>query len=229
MSFTTRRLTCIGRTKGCSYISAWKTGANKEQPFSCFCNRPSEFAANIFASFRACHAVAFARRAGCLVGQIRVIRCLPPSPCLAGAFAKAGIPKAKPDNPPGAKEFETRMTRILTNRMNLLVEIGAIRVHASSFFASFRVFRGQTSDLLRIIHVHEFRFQIRLIRVIRGLSRRPVRSEPCAKTEASWRRRTKNQSFRKIFGNFVQNFRERVNERQTYQQKTTTRKKDISP
>jgi hypothetical protein len=38
-------------------------------------------------------------------------------------------------------------------------------------FAFFRAFRGQTSDLLRIIHVHESRFQIRLIRVIRGLSR----------------------------------------------------------
>jgi Chaperone of endosialidase len=58
------------------------------------------------------------------------------------------------------------------------------------FFASFRVFRAQTSDLLRIIHVNESRFQIRLIRVIRGLK--------------------KIQSFRKIFGNFVPNFREQI-------------------
>jgi hypothetical protein len=41
-------------------------------------------------------------------------------------------------------------------------------------FASFRVFRAQTSDLLRIIHVNESRFQIRLIRVIRGLPRRSL-------------------------------------------------------
>ena len=31
-------------------------------------------------------------------------------------------------------------------------------------FSFFRVFRGQTSELLRIIHVDESRFQIRLIR-----------------------------------------------------------------
>jgi dTDP-4-dehydrorhamnose reductase len=40
---------------------------------------------------------------------------------------------AKAGNPPGAKEFKTRITRILTNRMNPLVEIGAIRVYASTF------------------------------------------------------------------------------------------------
>jgi len=40
---------------------------------------------------------------------------------------------AKVGNPQGAKEFETRITRILTNRMNPLVEIGAIRVYASAF------------------------------------------------------------------------------------------------
>ena len=51
--------------------------------------------------------------------------------------------------------------------MNPLVEIGAIRVYASTFCV-FRVFRAQTSDLLRIIHVNKSRFQIRLIRVIRG-------------------------------------------------------------
>jgi hypothetical protein len=41
--------------------------------------------------------------------------------------------EAKAGNPPGAKEFETRITRILTNRMNPLVEIGAIRVYAAAF------------------------------------------------------------------------------------------------
>ena len=112
------------------------------------------------------------------------------------------------------------MTRILTNRMNPLVEIGAIRVYASTFFVSFRVFRGQTSDLLRIIRVNESRFQIRLIRAtcppkpwrrwIRGLSRRLVRPEPCAKAEAPRRRRIKNSGASKIFGNFVPNFREQM-------------------
>jgi hypothetical protein len=48
--------------------------------------------------------------------------------------------------------------------MNPFVEIGAILVYASGF----RVFHGQTSDLLRIIDVDESRFHIRLIRVIRG-------------------------------------------------------------
>ena len=66
-------------------------------------------------------------------------------------------------------------------------------------FVSFRVFRGQTSDLLRIIHVHESRLQIRLIRVIRGLSRRLVPPEPCAKTEALWRKRIKKFSRSEIF------------------------------
>ena len=114
------------------------------------------------------------------------------------SFAKAGTPKAKANYPPGVKEFETRITRILTNRMNPLVEIGAIRVYASAF-ASFRVFCAQTSNLLRIIRVNESRFQIRLIRVIRGLSRRLVRPEPCAKAEASWRRRIKNSVLLKNF------------------------------
>ena len=56
-------------------------------------------------------------------------------------------------------------------------------------FASFRVFRAQTSDLLRIIHGNESRFQSRLIRVIRV---------------------SKISVALKIFGNFVPNFRERV-------------------
>jgi len=45
----------------------------------------------------------------------------------------------KVGNPRGAKEFETRITRILTNRMNPLVEIGAIRVYASAFCVFSRV------------------------------------------------------------------------------------------
>jgi hypothetical protein len=101
-------------------------------------------------------------------------------------------------NPPGAKEFETRITRILTNRMNAFVEIGAIRVYASAFC----VFSGVScadSDLLRIIHVNQSRFQIRLIPVIRGLPRRLVPPEPCAKAEAPWRRRVKNSVVPKNF------------------------------
>src|SRR5437773_11640119 len=56
-------------------------------------------------------------------------------------------------------------------------------------FASFRVFRAQTSDLLRIIHGNESRFRRRLILVIRV---------------------SKISVALKIFRNFVPNFRERV-------------------
>src|SRR5439155_17384813 len=48
-----------------------------------------EFVAKILGSFRARHAVAFARRTGCFVDQISIIRCLPrrlvpPEPCAKG-------------------------------------------------------------------------------------------------------------------------------------------------
>ena len=82
--------------------------------------------------------------------------------------------------------------------MNPLVEIGAIRVYASAFFV-FRVFRGQTSDLLRIIRVNESRFQVRLIRVIRGLSRRSLGEGGL-----------KNSVVAKFSRNFVPNFREPI-------------------
>jgi len=88
--------------------------------------------------------------------------------CLqSSSFREGGNSKAKADNPPAAKEFETRITRILTNRMTSFVEIGAIRVYASAFC----VFSGVScadKRPLRIIHVNESPFQIRLIRVIRG-------------------------------------------------------------
>ena len=71
-------------------------------------------------------------------------------------------------------------------------------VSTPPLFVSFRVFRGQTSHLLRIIHVDESRFQIRLIR------RNP------------W---SKNSVVSKIFRNFVPNFREPI-----ANGKTTTRK-----
>jgi hypothetical protein len=74
-------------------------------------------------------------------------------------------------------------------------------------FASFRVFRGQTSDLLRIIHINESRFQIRLIWVIRGL---------------------KNSVLLKIFGNFVPNFREQMaNDKHYPKGKTKNQKENI--
>jgi len=60
---------------------------------------------------------------------------------------------AKAGNPPGAKEFETRITRILTNRMNPLVEIGAIRVYASAFcvFSGVFVRRQATCSELSMV------------------------------------------------------------------------------
>jgi len=72
-------------------------------------------------------------------------------------------------------------------------------------FASFRVFRAQTSDLLRIIHVNESRFQIRLIRVIRG---------------------QKTQLFRKISRNFVPNFREQMANDKHYPKGETKNQKE---
>src|SRR6266446_5263287 len=70
-------------------------------------------------------------------------------------------------------------------------------------FASFRVFRAQTSDLLRIIHGNESRFQSRLIRVIRV---------------------SKISVALKIFRNFVPNFREQMANDKHYPERETTRK-----
>jgi len=67
-------------------------------------------------------------------------------PCFAEALRRGGSSMAKAGNPPGAKELEARITRILTNRMNPLVEIGAIRVYASAFFVFSGVFVGRQAN-----------------------------------------------------------------------------------